>query len=98
MKTQILSTLTGIALAFSLGVVQATESIQTTEAQLISETDVTAQVEILPPEMLAILGDVNQGELFLMEEQEMDILVGTARKRHCGVCCPGPKNRKRRRK
>jgi hypothetical protein len=37
------------------------------------EADVAAQVETLPQEMLAILGDVNQEEIFLMEDQEMDI-------------------------
>jgi len=83
MKTQILSILSGIALAMSLSAAQATESIQAT-----GEADVAAQVETLPQEMLAILGDVSQEDIFLMEEQEMETSVGTRRHGRCGACCP----------
>ena len=86
MKTQILSILSGIALAMSLSAAQATESIQATEAT--GEADVAAQVETLPQEMLAILGDVSQEDIFLMEEQEMETSVGTRRHGRCGACCP----------
>jgi hypothetical protein len=79
MKTQILSVVSGVALALSLSAVQATESVQASEVQATGEADVAAQVETLPQEMLAILGDVNQEEIFLMEDQEMDTSVGTAR-------------------
>ncbi len=96
MKTQILSILAGIALAISLGAVQAVESIQATEvtgeadiaAQVTGEADVVTQAEALPQEMLSILGDVSEGEIFLMEGQEMEASSGSRKRWRncCGFC------------
>ena len=83
MKTQMVSMLSGIALAMSLGSVQATESVQTTD-----ETNVATQTEVLPPEMLSILEEINQEEIVLMEAEEMEVSTGERmfRRYCCGFC------------